>query len=300
MTAIFSNAKLTDQDRRTRLYDGDVFLYSASDSTRAFCAFARELCKAAFAPHNPVTAQFNMKAEAYHKILAELKPLFIHHDESKRLVSRILEEFGCAPDETFFDVPRLRTSTSDGYLTSGLAYAFKPHRDTWYSPPMCQLNWWLPAYDICPENTMAIHPHYWDRQVANSSHEFNYQEWQETGRRVATTFVKKDERKQSEALEPVQLEPQLRPLPEKDGLFIFSAAHLHSTIPNVSGATRISIDFRTVNLSDLRNSRGAPNIDSRCSGTTIRDYMHSVDFSPLPESLCHAYEMQSARKEQQP
>ena len=70
-------------------------------------------------------------------------------------------------------MPRLRTVTSDGYLTSGLGYAFKPHRDTWYSSPMCQLNWWLPIYETTPENTMAFHPRYWDLPIKNSSNDFN-------------------------------------------------------------------------------------------------------------------------------
>ena len=50
---------------------------------------------------------------------------------------------------------------------------------------------------------------------------------------------------------------------------LFSAAQLHSTVPNSSGLTRYSIDFRTVHLDDVWNKRGALNIDSACSGTTL-------------------------------
>src|SRR2546422_2486545 len=67
----------------------------------------------------------------------------------------------------------MRTATSDNYLTAGLAYAFHPHRDTWYSAPLCQVNWWLPVYEIAPDNAMAFHPRYWrDRKSTrlNSSH----------------------------------------------------------------------------------------------------------------------------------
>ena len=62
----------------------------------------------------------------------------------------ILSDLGCDPEQTYFDVPRLRSSTSEQYLTSGIAYAWHPHRDTWYSAPLCQLNWWLPVYEIRP------------------------------------------------------------------------------------------------------------------------------------------------------
>ena len=71
-------------------------------------------------------------------------------------------------------------STSDDYLTSGIAYAFHPHRDTWYSAPMCQINWWLPIYEVEAGNVMAFHPHYYSRPVNNGSNRYNYQEWNET------------------------------------------------------------------------------------------------------------------------
>jgi hypothetical protein len=44
-------------------------------------------------------------------------------------------------EHVIFDMPRLRSSTSDNYLTTGIAYEWHPHRDTWYSAPQCQINW---------------------------------------------------------------------------------------------------------------------------------------------------------------
>ena len=85
------------------------------------------------------------------------------------LVRALLEDLGCNADDTYFDVPRMRSSTSDDYLTTGIAYAWHPHRDTWYSAPQCQLNWWLPIYDLASENAMAFHPRYFTEGVANTS-----------------------------------------------------------------------------------------------------------------------------------
>ena len=56
--------------------------------------------------------------------------------------------------------------THGNYLTAGLAYAFHPHRDTWFSAPPCQINWWLPVYDISAENTIAFYPRYFREPVA--------------------------------------------------------------------------------------------------------------------------------------
>ena len=102
--------------------------------------------------------------------------------------------------------------------------------------------------------------------------------------------MKKDTRRQSEALEPIELDPQIRLVTEPGGLIIFSAAQLHSTVPNTAGRTRLSIDFRTVHSEDLLQQRGAPNLDSACTGTTIHDYLRGSDTSPVPPSLCTLYE----------
>jgi hypothetical protein len=104
----------------------------------------------AFGPINPQTAQHEMPVEGFAALLAELKPKFIHHAESKRRLEELLSEFGCDLHKTYFDVPRMRTSTSNDYLSSGISNAFYPHRDTWYSAPFSQLNWWIPIYPVVP------------------------------------------------------------------------------------------------------------------------------------------------------
>ena len=92
------------------------------------------------------------------------------------------------------------------------------------------------------------------------------------------------------SMEPIELQPDLRIMTEPGGLLIFSAAHMHATVPNSSGETRFSIDFRTVQLDDLTVERGAPNIDSACSGTTIHDYLCGESLAQLPEPIRTQYE----------
>src|SRR5207253_9137610 len=123
--------------------------------------------------------------EDYVGVLAELKPRFIHHPRSKELIRSIRKELGCDLEKTYFDVPRLRSATSDAYLTSGIAYAFHPHRYTWYSAPFCQLNRWLPVYDVRPDNVMAFHPRYWSLAVRNSSNRYDYRRWNRDNRKNA-------------------------------------------------------------------------------------------------------------------
>jgi hypothetical protein len=92
------------------------------------------------------------------------------------------------------------------------------------------------------------------------------------------------------------MDPQLRLVCQVGGPFLFSAAHLHSTVPNISPHVRYSIDFRTVHLDDVWNRKGAHNIDSACTGTTMRDYLRGTDLSQLPAEALAMYE-DSARAE---
>ena len=78
---------------------------------------------------------------------------------------------------------------------------------------------------------------------------------------------------------------------------MFSAAHLHSTVPNTSERTRLSIDFRTVHLDELIDG-GAPNLDSASTGTTIRDYVRGTDFDLVPDEILGYYEAETPTDEE--
>ncbi len=296
MNTVYFDSGANDETRRKQLYSGQIHVYSPRSSAVELCDFARQMCVEAFAPHDPQMAQFELPVERFAAILAELKPKFIHHPTSKQLIQKLLKEVGCDPAKTYFDVPRLRTSTSDDYLTSGISYAFHPHRDTWYSAPFCQINWWMPVYEIVPENIMAFHPRYFSQPVRNSSRVYNYQEWNKTSRESAAKHIKVDTRVQPKPEEAMDLDPQIRIAMPVAGMMLFSAAQMHSTVPNNSGRTRFSIDFRTVNLDDAAARRGAPNIDSECTGTTMGDYLRGTDLAHVPDEVIASYMEQPAVK----
>jgi hypothetical protein len=281
---------MTDDERRSKLYTGDLFVQGPSPSVEGFVEFTRGMVEDAFGSHDPETAQYDLPVDEYAAILASLKPTFIHAAESKAHLQAILAEHGADPDLTYFDVPRLRTSTSHDYLTTGIAYAFHPHRDTWYSAPMMQINWWLPIYEVTADNVIAFHPQYFDNGVGNSSENYNYYRWNRDSRGIAATQIGVDRREQPKPTESIDPEPQIRPVPPVGGVTLFSGAQLHSSVPNFSGRTRISVDFRTVHRADVEAGRGAPNVDSRCTGTTLRDYLRVSDLSRLPETVVSSYD----------
>jgi hypothetical protein len=287
---IFVDSKMNENQRRQELYRGAIFLHSPSEGALKLCRLAQELIEEAFHPFNPLTVHENLPAERCAEILAVLKPKFIHHPRSKECIQEMLAEAGYDLDKTYFDVPRMRTAFPGDYLKSGIAYAFHPHRDTWYSAPLCQINWWMPIYDLNSENCMALHPYYFDQPIRNGSNQYNYQRWNQESRFNAAKHVQSDTRVQPHAEEPINLEPQIRMVCQIGGAYSFSAAQLHSTVPNSSKVTRYSIDFRTVHLDDVLGDVGARNIDSACTGTTMGDYLRGTDFTHLPEQAIAHYQ----------
>jgi hypothetical protein len=286
---IYVDSAVEDEQRRHLLYEGSLFAHSAGEHARGLARLARELSEEAFAPHEPTVAQESMSPERYVEILAELKPAFIHHPRAKELIAGLLADLGCDLDKTYFDVPRLRTMAHGEYLNAGLAYQFHPHRDTWFSAPQQQLNWWLPVYEIESENSMAFHPQFFDTPVRNSSSGYDYEVWSKTGRQQAAKQVKAETRKQPEAEEELDLSHDVRVVTPPGGILVFSAAQLHSTVPNTTDRTRFSIDFRTVNLDDLAAGVGAPNLDAECTGTTLGDFLRASDLEPLPNEVIAAH-----------
>jgi hypothetical protein len=293
---VFFDSQMSDALRREQLYNGRIFVSSPRASTVALCGLARSMIEEAFDRGDPRTAQRRMPVEKFVSICAPLKPAFIHHPTTIKLIRDVVEELGCGLHDTYIDVPRLRMVTHGGYLTSGVGYAHHPHRDTWYSAPMCQLNWWLPIYSFDAESAMAFHARYWSQPIRNGSSNFNYYQWNMDGRKNAAKHITNDMRVQPRAEEPLELEPEVRLVCPPGGIVLFSAAQLHSTVPNTSGLTRYSIDFRTVNIDDVVAMRGAPNIDSEPVGTSLRDFRRAADLASIPDDVVRVYDRQVSRE----
>lgn len=298
MTAVVIDGHQNDDARREAIHAGEISVLPVSESSLALVELARSLIEEAFSPLNPETAQHDMTVERYADTLKALKPRFIHHPLCKELIPGMLEAAGCNLDDMYFDVPRLRSSTSDDYLTGGIAYVFHPHRDTWYSAPMAQINWWMPVYPVTTENAMAFHPRYWQQPVENTSDTYNYQEWNASQRFNLDKHMKKDTRVQPRAKSPLNLDDDIVVISPPGSPMLFSAAQLHSSVPNRSGVTRFSIDFRCVHKRDLEREAGAVNVDSRCTGSAIGDYLNARTLTQLPTHILRQYQHGHPQKPQ--
>lgn len=291
MTGVLFDPPQSDEAWRSMIYDGNIIILSPTAKVRELVEHTRGMVEDAFAPLDPRHAHESLPVEKSVEILAALKPGYIHHPRTKQLIQEVLCSFGCSPDKTYQDVPRLRCAFPSYYLTTGIAYAHHPHRDTWYSAPMCQLNWWVPIYDFVADNGMAFHPRYWGRGVKNGSSDFNYYRWNAESRKNAAKHIGRDGRVQPHAAEPLELEPELRFIVPPGGVILFSGAQLHSTVRNTTNTARWSIDFRTINMEDVVVGRGAPNTDSASTGTSLRDFLRVADLSDLPEEVVAPYDV---------
>ena len=177
MTSVFFDPALSDDERRDRLYAGDIIVFPASEASLGLVDLAKHLLEEAFAPHDPRAVHRYRTPEEVAATLAVLKPRFIHHPSCKLLIPALMRERRVDPEKLYFDVPRLRSAYPREFLASGIAYAFHPHRDTWYSAPACQLNWWVPIYPLQPDNAMAFYPRYFAEPVRNNSEIYNYYDW---------------------------------------------------------------------------------------------------------------------------
>jgi hypothetical protein len=251
MTSVYFEQRGGDERRREHLYAGDIYVYRSTPATRRLADFAMELIEEAFDPYPAREAQFHMPVEDWVARFAPVKPLFIHHEKTREIMVDVSVELGCDPDETYLDVPRLRGVTSHGYLTSGVGYAHHPHRDTWYSAPMCQLNWWLPLHDLVTDASMAFFHDYHGRAIENGSAAFDYYEWNAVSRKEAAKHVTSDTRPQPKAEEALDLSNETRYIPERAGVIAFSAAQLHAAVPN----TRLADSHRLPHRQSPRRCR---------------------------------------------
>ena len=202
----------------------------------------------------------------------------------------MLEDLGADLTKTYFDVPKLRIVPPAWYLTAGLGYNYTPHRDTWYSAPQCQNNWWAPISGVTENSCMAFHPDYWQRPIHNTSAAFDAYEWNRSSRRDAARYINSDPRPHPKLDGVDQPGCEVRIISDQGSVLSFSGAQLHATVPNTARHARFSFDFRTVNLDDLVAKSGPPNVDSSSTGTTVRDYLRADTFDALPEDVIAAYD----------
>lgn len=281
MITLYLNRLVDDSARRESLFSGDFYLYTGRPGANAIVDHAKKLIGQAFEGLDPERAQFELSVQEFVDRAGPLKSEFTNGQHSKELCQQFVSDLGCDPDGTYFDLPRLRVIPADSFLTSGVSYNYKAHRDMWYGHPQQLVNYWVPVFPVVGENVMSMFTDYFDRPVRNSSQNYDYDDWVTNHRHVAAQHTTQDQRPHPLPTESVDSRGEIRIAGNAGDIMMFSSNHLHASAPNLSGVTRFSYDLRTINIDDVRAGRGPRNIDSGATGTTLGDFLRVADLAPL-------------------
>lgn len=282
ITPVYVNRKLTDDDRRQRIFGGGIFLYGAPASSSKIVEWAKSLIGDAFS-----TVEDARRAHTQHDVSAfvecagPLKSKFTNAETTKKLCQELIVAMGCDPERTYFDLPRLRVAPPGNYLTSGVSYSYKPHRDTWYAHPRQLINYWVPIFDGEPSHVMSMFVDYFQRKVENASANWDYDDWVANARFAAAKNIGAENRGHPVPLQSVADSADIRIVQNAGDLMLFSTCQLHASAPNETGNVRYSFDLRTLNLDDLRLERGPQNLDGKATGSTLKDFLRVSDLKPL-------------------
>jgi len=288
MSIVRTNPRVSNVELRELLFAGELVLFTELPAVADLVTHTRKELEALFHPHDPQQAHRHFSPEQLAEMLSAWKPRFMRLEESLRLSKEILSQIGFDPLTTHFDFLKPRTSYPVGHLTTGIAYAFPWHRDTWYAAARQQINLWFPIWDVRPDNAMGFDPAGFGQRVPNNSSEFDYYR-RNVERQSLAKVVGKDTRSQPGAIDwQVGHEDILLISPGQ--ILLFSADQLHRSIPNTSGLSRYSVDYRIVDITDIEADRGAPALDVECTGTAIRDFKRVADDGPMPEHCVLALE----------
>jgi hypothetical protein len=263
---------------RRSVYDGDVILAPATPGSLALIAMVRARLAGALgcAPARIREASHELpNAELFARIGALRKALYLEppfHDA----IRDVIAAFGCDPARTAFDPLRLRVVLSGGHGNPLAAPVYHPHRDTWYAHPRALIAWWIPLDDLAAGETFVFYPDRFRAPVDNDSEIFDYGDWVRDGWELKIGW--QQARSGVEARYP-------RAAPGVDGgravgfacragdNLVFSGAQFHATLPQTTGRTRFSLDFRIVDLDDHAAGLGAPDVDNRSRGSSLADYV---------------------------
>lgn len=280
---VYFDRQLKDDERRSRIFDGALFLYSAPAESTQIVEWVRECLAEAFAEFGDVRrAHEKLRVEEFARIASSLKTRFTNDPLTKRLCQDMLAGLGCDLNRTYFDLPRLRVAPPGNYLTTGVSYSYKPHRDTWYAHPTQLINYWVPVYDSEPSTVMSMFLEYFHRPVANTSGEWDYDSWVKNARYTAAQNIGVENRRHpvpTQSLADDTLD--VRIVQNAGDLMLFSTCHLHASAPNLTDCIRYSYDLRTIHIDDLLEGRGPENIDAKSTGSTLNDFLRVSDLAPL-------------------
>lgn len=250
---------LDDERRSELIFRGDLLVFTGVGSLLEVASLGDEMVRAGLAGGDEI---------------AEVQRRFAGDPHVTELFRAALREVGVDEGRTYWDPPHLRiVPPADERGVGTIGY----HRDTWGSSIPAQTNWWTTLRPLDADRTIAFYPGYWSRPIENTSADWDLAAIRERRRRGEPERLPIV----PEPTEPVDTSSELRMVIQPGDLLCFAGAHLHASVPNVSGETRCSVELRTVSAGDLAHGRGAPDLDGRAPVVALEWFRSMVDGTPL-------------------
>jgi hypothetical protein len=285
MTAIQTLSRPPEPDwLRDRVYAGDLLIVRGIAVVERLVAFFDRELRAAFETDSPAEAQFAMDPGAWQDLAARLRSHYRQDPRAGALMRELLTRFGLEAGCTAVDVLNLRSQPHDDSPGPDPRHTLGAHRDTWASNVYQQINWWLPIYPITPGRTITFFPAFWERPIANDSAGWDLEAIRAEVRSAREAGRVPDIRNTPDPTEALDPAGSMPVVVEPGDVLIFSGAHLHASVPNASGATRFSLELRSVDIRDAVRGRAAPNIDGQAPHTAWHWFRRLDTGERLPRS----------------
>ena len=234
------------------LFEGALVVFDGLRPVTHLVDRVRAILERVFETQEPSVAQCHLSAPSFCRLAMRAREVVAQDATLARHWCATLTVIGYRRDATWLDRIRLRAVPSRSDIDHRRLQTLPPHRDTWASGIMAQINWWLPLYPLAESRTMLLWPDAFRHRVANNSAEWNFEALKNGGREDYPLLPVACARPAQPGV-PVLIEP--------GQLLAFSAAHLHAGASDATDRTRFGVDSRSVWEPDLSSGRGAPNVD---------------------------------------
>ena len=234
------------------LFDGALVIFEDLSPVTRLVERVRAILNRTFETDEPGLAERRLSAPEFRSLAMQAREAVGNDATVARHWWDTMAVIGYRQDAIWLDRIRLRVVPSRGDIEHQRLQTVPPHRDTWGSGIMAQINWWLPLYPLVERSTMLLWPDAFRLPIANTSGEWSFQALR-NGRQDGYPLLPVACSRPVESGVPLLIEP--------GQLLGFSAAHLHAGVSDDSGWTRFGVDTRSVWDPDRIEGRGAPNVD---------------------------------------
>jgi len=261
---------------RDALYRGQIFHLAPSAATLRLRDEVWDLVCAELGPE-PGLAHERCSETGLFEAVGRIRRQIYLQSRFHGLAREVIAAAGLDPARSAFDPLRLRVVAHQGHHNPRARAVYYAHRDTWYGHSRSIVTFWIALHDAPAAQTFAFYPESFARTIPNNSEIFDYDDWVSKGWDLKIGWQNREHGLTAEYPGvTADFDPgdELGFASAAGELVLFSGAHLHATRRQEKGTTRLSLDFRVVDLADHAAGRGAPDVDNRSRGSALRDYVH--------------------------